>query len=92
MADIWTSTNVLLGRVLEHVKTQTDGFKAMALALKRKEAVMDDACSRLHQLVKAKTKEVDELRQHMQTLEERLENAESALWDQGQKDSSKRKA
>lgn len=89
MADIWTSTNTLLGRMLMQIKTQTEGFRAMAVALKRKEAVMDDACTRLHQLVVSKTEEVQELRRQMRTLEERLENAESALWGAGYQDHKK---
>lgn len=64
-----------------HVKTQTDGFKAMALALKRKDEVLENACNRLEQLVEAKTQEVEDLRRHVHTLEERLEIAENALWN-----------
>eukprot|EP00892_Ulva_mutabilis_P006671 jgi/Ulvmu1/4376/UM002_0101.1 len=89
MADVWTSTNALLGRILMHIKTQTEGFKAMALALNRRDAVVEDACSKLQQLLASKTQEVEDLRKHAQTLEERLEIAESALWARSERQGQK---
>lgn len=80
MADLWTSTNQILGSTLVHTKAQAEGYKAIALALQKKERVVTEGCERLQQELIAQHAANNQLREQMKQLQKRLETAEQAVW------------
>ena len=62
MADIWASQSEIVSQVLQEQRMQKNAHEAVASALQKKAATVDDACWMLQQKLTDQAKQINELR------------------------------